>query len=69
LTQYNGCHGGSQPGIYDYIKQYGITDETCSNYQAKGHDEGLVCSNEMICSDCKYIDNNNECQVPKSYNI
>ena len=32
-----------------------ITDETCSNYQALGHDVGLECSKDLICKDLSLI--------------
>eukprot|EP00343_Euplotes_focardii_P011117 CAMPEP_0205830756 /NCGR_PEP_ID=MMETSP0206-20130828/42076_1 /ASSEMBLY_ACC=CAM_ASM_000279 /TAXON_ID=36767 /ORGANISM="Euplotes focardii, Strain TN1" /LENGTH=450 /DNA_ID=CAMNT_0053134715 /DNA_START=386 /DNA_END=1735 /DNA_ORIENTATION=+ len=34
------------------MNENGITDETCSPYQARGHKNGLDCSNEVICVDC-----------------
>lgn len=39
-----GCHGGSIEGAHDYIYNNNITDETCSPYQAYGHDNGIGCS-------------------------
>ena len=35
------------------MMENGIPDETCSIYQAKGHDDGLECSDLIKCMDCK----------------
>jgi len=47
------------------MKAKGLPDETCSNYQAHGLDDGLKCKNDIICLDCKPDDG---CNVPESYN-
>lgn len=65
VTDYDGCHGGDQPSVYEYMKSKGLPDETCSNYQAHGLDDGLKCKNEIICLDCKH---GGGCGVPDSYN-
>jgi len=62
----NGCHGGSPSGANEYIHNYGIAHETCSNYQAKGWDTGLACTDQIKCNDC---DEHNNCGVPASYPI
>ena len=60
----HGCHGGLPLFAYDYIHKYNITDETCSSYQARGHDNGIPCSDEIKCKNCN---NDGKCFVPESY--
>eukprot|EP00828_Plagiopyla_frontata_P016248 TRINITY_DN211_c0_g1_i5.p1 TRINITY_DN211_c0_g1~~TRINITY_DN211_c0_g1_i5.p1 ORF type:complete len:600 (+),score=86.47 TRINITY_DN211_c0_g1_i5:195-1994(+) len=48
----DGCHGGDSLSAWKYIKENNITDETCSIYRAWGHDNGLPCSQEIICKTC-----------------
>lgn len=38
---------------YLFMHHNTITDETCSVYQGRGHTNGLECSNEIICKNCK----------------
>jgi len=47
-----GCNGGDSLTAYQYIKTYGISDETCSPYQARGHTNGLGCTDDIICKNC-----------------
>lgn len=47
-----GCHGGDPLHAYEYIHDKYISDETCSIYQAKGHDDGIGCSSEILCKNC-----------------
>jgi cathepsin X len=61
-----GCHGGDAPTAYEYIHKYNITDETCSNYQAKGWDNGVACTDDIKCRNCPPGE---ECSVPDSYYI
>jgi len=61
-----GCGGGDPPAVYEYIHKYGITDESCSNYRAKGWDNGAPCTEELKCSVC---DSQGNCHVPESYPI
>jgi len=65
-TSNHGCHGGSVPTTYEYIRQFGITDETCSGYIAKGHENGAPCTDEVKCSVC---DSEGNCEVPESYPV
>ena len=48
----DGCHGGDAGKAYAWMSQNDITDETCSIYQARGHDNGLPCGNLSICETC-----------------
>lgn len=43
-----------------------ITDETCSIYEARGHDNGRVCSPMRKCKNC---DPYKPCFIPDKYNI
>ena len=36
----DGCHGGDPDNAYEYMVKSGITSETCSPYEAVGHDTG-----------------------------
>ena len=40
------------PLAYQWIKENNITDETCSPYQALGHDTGLGCTADIKCKNC-----------------
>lgn len=42
-----------------------VTDETCSNYQAEGHDTGLKCTKDIVCRNC--APHGKGCWVPKKY--
>ena len=41
-----------------------VTDETCSIYRARGHDNGIICSNITMCRNCNP---NEPCFVPDTY--
>jgi cathepsin X len=43
-----------------------VTDETCSIYQARGHDNGISCSPITICRNC---DPHEPCFVPDEYKV
>lgn len=47
-----GCHGGDARTAYEWIHNNNITDETCSPYQAYGHDNGIGCTAEIKCKNC-----------------
>ena len=47
-----GCHGGDSKTAYEWIFKNNITDETCSPYQAYGHDNGIGCSSMIKCKNC-----------------
>ena len=40
----DGCHGGDAGVANKWMAENGITDETCSIYVARGHDNGAPCS-------------------------
>ena len=40
----DGFHGGDAGVANKWMAENGITDETCSIYQARGHDNGAPCS-------------------------
>jgi len=48
----SGCHGGDAITAFKWIHEHNITDETCSIYQARGHDNGIECDSEIKCRNC-----------------
>lgn len=60
----NGCHGGDAGVANHWIAEHGITDTTCSIYQARGHDNGLPCSKLSTCETC---DPGKGCTTPKKF--
>mmetsp|Transcript_28571 Transcript_28571/g.27544 ORF Transcript_28571/g.27544 Transcript_28571/m.27544 type:complete len:447 (+) Transcript_28571:24-1364(+) len=59
-----GCNGGWPLSAFQYMHKNGITDETCSLYQARGHTNGIECSPSAICKDCAP---NGDCTIPETY--
>jgi cathepsin X len=59
-----GCHGGDSLTAFEWIHQNEITDETCSIYRARGHENGLDCAPDVMCKNC-----GKECFVPDEYPI
>jgi cathepsin X len=54
-TDGNGCSAGTHLNAYNYIKNNGMTDESCNNYKAKGReDSSIICDDLEICSDCAH---------------
>ena len=51
-TQDHGCNGGDTRTAYEWIFHNNITDETCSPYQAYGHENGIGCSAQIKCKNC-----------------
>lgn len=47
-----GCSGGWPLLAFKYMNESGITDETCSPYQSRGHRNGLDCSPLVECMSC-----------------
>ena len=65
-AQSNGCHSGDSAIAYEWMHSNDITDETCSIYQARGHDNGIDCSKLTFCETCDGI--GKTCYTPKAYN-
>ena len=62
--QQRGCFGGWPILSFKYIRENGITDETCSPYQSRGHSNGLDCSPLIHCMECS---KSGECNPVKKY--
>lgn len=68
-----GCQGGDHMNTYEYIMEHGITDESCSPYQAASYyvsgtpGEIIVdCSDKLVCKNCAP---SGECWVPVTYEM
>jgi len=48
----DGCHGGEAYNAFEWMHKNEITDETCSIYRARGHDNGQECSAMTMCMNC-----------------
>lgn len=64
--QDDGCHGGEALTAFAWMHFEEIADETCSIYQARGHDNGHVCSAMTKCKNC---DPSKPCFIPDEYNV
>jgi cathepsin X len=62
----DGCHGGDPIAAYSFMHFNNVTDETCSIYEARGHDNGRECSPMQICKNCNPYE---DCFIPDTYNI
>jgi cathepsin X len=62
----DGCHGGEAYNAFEWMNTNEITDETCSIYRARGHDNGFECSAMAKCMNCMP---NEPCFVPDSYYV
>jgi hypothetical protein len=38
----NGCHGGEPRNVFDYMKDFGLPDETCMLYKADDQVRGAL---------------------------
>jgi cathepsin X len=61
-----GCHGGWPQQAYAWMHFNEVTDETCSIYEARGHDNGRTCSAMSKCRNC---DPYKPCFIPETYNV
>lgn len=59
-----GCFGGDSWNAYNYMANNEVTDETCSIYFGRGHNNGQVCSPMIKCRNCSPGE---ACFVPDSY--
>ena len=64
--QDDGCHGGYALNAFKYMAENEITDETCSIYRARGHDNGVECSAMTKCRNCNPGE---ACFVPDKYRV
>lgn len=62
----HGCRGGSTIYAFDYIYRYGISEESCSPYQSRGHTNGLPCSEGIYCHTCTP---DGECTVADEWDV
>ena len=51
-SQDEGCHGGEAYNAFEWMSKNEITDETCTVYRARGHDNGQKCSQMTVCENC-----------------
>jgi len=55
----NGCNGGEPSDIYEFMKQYGLPDESCLPYNATDHNKfasnNFTCPPEGYCMNCFYV--------------
>ena len=63
----NGCHGGYAQNAYKWMAENEITDETCSIYQARGVDNGALCS--AMNGGCRNCNPGEACYVPDEYKV
>lgn len=64
-SESQGCHGGEAGHANAWMHENDITDETCSIYQARGHDNGIPCSKLSFCETCDGF--GKTCSSPKKY--
>ena len=62
----DGCHGGYALSAFEFMHNTNVTDETCSIYQARGHDNGIECAPINVCKNCEPHE---PCFVPDSYYV
>ena len=61
----DGCHGGEALSAFQFMHNSTVTDETCSIYQARGHDNGIECAPINICKNCE--PGGGPCFIPDTY--
>jgi len=64
----DGCHGGEAYNAFEWMHNNEVTDETCSIYRARGHDNGEKCSPEIMCENCSH-DKSKGCWAMDNYKI
>jgi cathepsin X len=62
----DGCHGGEAISAFEFMHKNNITDETCSIYKARGHDNGEECSSIQQCRNCNP---SGPCFIPDEYKV
>merc|ERR1719329_1717817 len=62
----DGCHGGEAYNAFEWMHSNEVTDETCSIYRARGHDNGQACSPMTVCENCMP---GAPCFVPDEYKV
>jgi cathepsin X len=60
----DGCHGGEAFNAFEWMATNEVTDETCSIYRARGHDNGVECAAMTVCENCMP---DQGCFVPDEY--
>jgi len=63
----DGCHGGEAYNAFEWMHSNEVTDETCSIYRARGHDNGQECSPITVCENCS--PGKTDCFVPDKYYV
>ena len=63
----DGCHGGEAYNAFEWMHKNEVTDETCSIYRARGHDNGEECSSIIKCETCDH--DTLKCYTPDSYKV
>jgi cathepsin X len=61
----HGCHGGLPLDAFSWVSQNSLTDETCSNYQAKD----IQCTAENICKTCTPQGGCTAITAPQTYSV
>ena len=62
----DGCHGGEAYNAFEWLSKNEGSDETCSIYRARGHDNGAECSSMIKCENCMP---GQGCFVPDEYYV
>lgn len=52
---------------FEFMHKNNITDETCSIYQARGHDNGIECAPINKCKNCR--PDGTPCFIPEEYRV
>merc|ERR1740117_360201 len=62
----DGCNGGEAYNAFEWMHSNEASDETCSIYRARGHDNGEKCAPDIKCKNCMPGEG---CFVPDSYKV